>query len=97
MSLAIVSAMREELRALLPLLAGARVQRCAGRDFHVGTLAGRPAVIGVINCRLDEITEAGDAQIHRGTGGIPAAFHSRGTGAAEPRLDARHGMEDHLD
>ena len=41
--------------------------------------------------------EAGDAQIHRGTGGIPAAFHSCGTRAAEPRLDARHGMEDHLD
>jgi len=45
MSLAIVSAMREELRALLPLLAGARVQCCAGREFHVGTLAGRPAVL----------------------------------------------------
>jgi adenosylhomocysteine nucleosidase len=45
MTLAIVSAMREELRALLPLLAGARVQRCAGRDFHVGELAGRPAVL----------------------------------------------------
>ena len=45
MSLAIVSAMREELRALVPQLTGARVQRCAGRDFHVGTLAGRPAVL----------------------------------------------------
>ena len=48
MTLAIVSAMREELRALLPLLAGARVQRCAARDFHVGELAGRPAVLALL-------------------------------------------------
>lgn len=45
MSLAIVSAMREELRALLPHLVGARVERVAGRDFHVGRLAGREAVL----------------------------------------------------
>ena len=45
MSLAIVSAMREELCALLPLLAEARVERCAGRDFHIGRVAGQEAVL----------------------------------------------------
>ena len=45
MSLAIVSAMREELRALLPELREARVHRLAGRDFHVGRRAGREAVL----------------------------------------------------
>jgi adenosylhomocysteine nucleosidase len=43
--IAIVSAMHEELRALLPALTGARRERVAGRDFHFGTLAGRPAVL----------------------------------------------------
>jgi adenosylhomocysteine nucleosidase len=43
--LAIVSAMHEELRALLPALTDARRERLAGRDFHVGMLAGRPAVL----------------------------------------------------
>ena len=45
MTLAIVSAMREELRALLPHVQGARVVRSAGRDFHVGELGGHPAVL----------------------------------------------------
>lgn len=45
MTLAIVSAMREELRALLPHVQGARVMRWAGRDFHVGELGGQSAVL----------------------------------------------------
>ena len=45
MTLAIVSAMREELWALLPHVQGARVVRCAGRDFHVGELGGQSAVL----------------------------------------------------
>jgi len=44
-SIAIVSAMHEELRVLLPALADARRERVAGREFHFGTLAGRPAVL----------------------------------------------------
>ena len=44
-SIAIVSAMHEELRALLPALADVRRERVAGRDVHFGTLAGRPAVL----------------------------------------------------
>lgn len=43
--LAIVSAMHEELRALLPALAAARTRRLAGRDFHTGQLHGRPVVL----------------------------------------------------
>ena len=45
MTLAIVSAMHEELRALLPRLEGAAVRRLGGRDFHVGRLAGREVVL----------------------------------------------------
>lgn len=41
----IVGAMHEELRALLPLLADARIERRAGRDFHTGRLGGRDAVL----------------------------------------------------
>jgi adenosylhomocysteine nucleosidase len=43
--IAIVSAMHEELRALLPALSDPRRERIAGREFHFGTLAGRPAVL----------------------------------------------------
>ena len=44
--LAIVGALHEELRALLPLLAPPhRSVRMAGRDFHLGTLHGEPAVL----------------------------------------------------
>ncbi|MBS0449095.1 MAG: 5'-methylthioadenosine/adenosylhomocysteine nucleosidase [Proteobacteria bacterium] len=44
-SIAIVSAMHEELRALLPLLEDVRVQERAGRRFHVAKLHGRPVVL----------------------------------------------------
>ena len=43
--LAIVSAMHEELRALLPALRGAEPRLLAGRHFHVGTLEGQPVVL----------------------------------------------------
>ena len=42
---AIVSAMHEELRALLPLLQDARVERRAGRDCHLGRIDGREVVL----------------------------------------------------
>jgi len=44
-TLAVVSAMHEELRALLPLLDDCRIQRIAGRDFHQGHLHGQPIVM----------------------------------------------------
>jgi len=43
--LALISAMHDEMAALLPLLSHARVERRAGRDFHLGELAGRPVVL----------------------------------------------------
>ncbi len=43
--LAIVSAMHQELRALLPSLQHARSVECAGRRFHLGELHGHPVVL----------------------------------------------------
>jgi adenosylhomocysteine nucleosidase len=45
--IAIVSAMHEELRALLPLLRDPRPVRLAGRDFHQGTIHGEPVVLAL--------------------------------------------------
>jgi adenosylhomocysteine nucleosidase len=45
MPLAIVSAMHEELRALLACLEGASVEHHGGRAFHRGRLAGREVVL----------------------------------------------------
>lgn len=47
MPIAIVSAMHEELRALLPLLREPRAVRLAGRDFHQGSILGHPVVLAV--------------------------------------------------
>jgi adenosylhomocysteine nucleosidase len=44
-TLAIVSAIHEELRALLGSLEGARVAHHGGRAFHTGRLAGREVVL----------------------------------------------------
>jgi len=45
--LAIVSAMHEELRALLPALSDAHTRTLAGRRFHVGALEGCPVVLAL--------------------------------------------------
>lgn len=45
MTLAIVSAMREELSALLSRLEGARQETAGGRTFHRGRLAGQDVVL----------------------------------------------------
>ena len=44
---AIVSAMHQELRALIPLLHEPRSVRLAGRDFHQGRIHGRPVVLAL--------------------------------------------------
>lgn len=44
---AIVSAMHEELRALLPLLHDRHTVRLAGRDFHHGLIRDRPVVLAL--------------------------------------------------
>lgn len=43
--IAIVSAMHEELRAVLPLLQGATRETLAGREFHLGRIHGHPVVL----------------------------------------------------
>lgn len=45
--IAIVAAMREELRALQADLRDIRIERVAGRDFHLGSLHGRPALLAL--------------------------------------------------
>ena len=45
--IAIVGAMRQELHALMPLLNGHRSERIAGREFHLGTIHGRPVVLAL--------------------------------------------------
>jgi adenosylhomocysteine nucleosidase len=44
-TLAIVSAMQEELRALIPLLDQPQRMRLAGRDFYAGLMHGHPVVL----------------------------------------------------
>jgi adenosylhomocysteine nucleosidase len=44
---AIVSAMHEELRALLPLLDDRHTVRLAGREFHHGVIHGQPVVLAL--------------------------------------------------
>jgi adenosylhomocysteine nucleosidase len=44
---AVVSAMREELHALHADLREERIERVAGRTFHLGTLHGRPALLAL--------------------------------------------------
>lgn len=44
---AIVSAMHEELRGLLPLLENPSPTRLGGREFHLGRLHGRPVVLAL--------------------------------------------------
>jgi adenosylhomocysteine nucleosidase len=45
--LAIVSAMHEELRALLPALTDEHIVRIGTRRFHTGTMAGLPVVLAL--------------------------------------------------
>jgi hypothetical protein len=55
--------------------------------------AGRPAVIGVINCRLDEITEAGDAQQALPIGKSPEEWEVFGFACMEERDKANLELE----
>jgi adenosylhomocysteine nucleosidase len=44
-TIAIVGAMHEEIAALRPCLVDARIERRAGRDFHLGRLDGREVIL----------------------------------------------------
>lgn len=54
--IAIVSAMHEELRALLPLLESARVERRAGRECHLGRLDGHEVLL--VLCGIGKVAAA---------------------------------------
>jgi adenosylhomocysteine nucleosidase len=54
--LAIISAMHEELAALLPALQGAQTQRHAGREFHTGRFGGHDAVL--VLCGIGKVAAA---------------------------------------
>ena len=54
--IAIVSAMHEELRALLPLLQDARIERRAGRDCRVGRIDGHEVVL--VLCGIGKVAAA---------------------------------------
>ena len=54
--IAIVSAMREELRTLLPELGSETHTRIAGRHFHAGRLAGHDAVL--VLCGIGKVAAA---------------------------------------
>lgn len=59
--LALVAAMQEELAAVLASVAGARLQRIAGRDFVHGQLHGRP-VVAVLS-RIGKVAAAATATV----------------------------------
>ncbi len=56
MAIAIVSAVHEELRALLPHVDSATTVAHAGRVFHVGTLGANPAVLTL--CGIGKVAAA---------------------------------------
>ncbi len=56
MTIALVAAMPQELAALLGAMQAEQVQRLAGREFHVGTLAGRPVVL--VLCGIGKVAAA---------------------------------------
>ena len=53
---AIVSAMAQEMAALLALCEDTRLQRVAGRDFHCATLHGQPVVL--VLCGIGKVAAA---------------------------------------
>jgi adenosylhomocysteine nucleosidase len=59
--IAIVSAMHEELRALLPLLRGARIDRRAGRECHIGRIDGHEVVL--VLCGIGKVAAATTAAV----------------------------------
>lgn len=61
MTLAIVAAMHEELRALLPALEAPRVAHHAGREFHCGRLDGHEVVL--VLSRIGKVAAATTAAL----------------------------------
>ena len=59
--IAIVSAMHQELRALLPLLHGERIERRAGRECHIGRIDGHDVVL--VLCGIGKVAAATTAAV----------------------------------
>ena len=59
--IAIVSAMHEELRALLPLLRAPRIERRAGRECHLGRIDGCEVVL--VLCGIGKVAAATTAAV----------------------------------
>lgn len=58
---AIVAAMREEMRALLPLMSDVQTIARAGREFHLGRLGGRRVVL--VRCGIGKVAAATTAAL----------------------------------
>ena len=59
--LAIVGAMHEEIAALRPCLDDLRIERRAGRDFHLGRLDGHDVI--VVRCGIGKVAAATTAAV----------------------------------
>ena len=59
--IAIVSAMHQELRALLPLLQDGRIERRAGRECHLGRLDGHQVLL--VLCGIGKVAAATTAAV----------------------------------
>ena len=81
--LAVVAAMDDELRRVLPLLDAVRTVRCGGRAFHAGTLHGVPVVVA--QCGIGKVAAAATVAV------LAACFAPRAlllTGVAGGLADA---------
>lgn len=68
--LAIVGAMHEEIAALRPCLAGLRIERRAGRDFHFGRLDGHDVIL--VRCGIGKVAAATTATVLLDAFGVSA-------------------------
>lgn len=83
--LAIVSAMRDELAALLPLVEGVQVQTRAGRRFHVGQLDGHPVVL--VLCGIGKVAAATTTTVLLDGYGIDALLFTGVAGGLGPGVN----------
>jgi adenosylhomocysteine nucleosidase len=93
--LAIVSAMREELAALLAELPAERVERVAARDVHLGTLAGRP--VALVLCGIGKVAAATTAALLLDRFEVDALLFTGVAGGLGPGVQVGHAVvADHL-
>lgn len=88
--LAVVSAMREELAALLAELPTERVDRVAGRDIHLGTLAGRP--VALVLCGIGKVAAATTAALLLDRFAVDALVFTGVAGGLGPGVQVGHAV-----